>query len=168
MVALITVVATYDSSLTYFSIGRTFSIPTNTQISGFRMLPTTPVIKGVVGQVPETNFLSLKTVKFGELYVNMTLDQYNALIAAAVVAPGSPTQEITYTIGPTPPQIPAGATITTAWLYNKTILAIFVDGVQEDIRNFTYTPGVGVATLDFSSIGGLSATSVVQIIGYTP
>lgn len=161
----VTVQATYDSSLVFYPNGQTFSIDANSVVVGTRDLSTTPPIKGVSGQVPITSFLNVLTQPWGNLYLNMTIDQYNAAVAAATASAGAPGQQITYTVGT---DVAAGTSITTTWLYNKVITAIFVDGIAQDIRNFVYSSGAGNGTLNFSSIGGLVAPSIVQIQGYTP
>lgn len=163
--AKVPVIATYDSSLIFYPGGHPFSIDSDSIVVGTRELPTTPPIKGVAQPVLTTNFLNVLTKPWGNLYLNMSLDAYNATVAAVIVAAGAPTQEVTYTVGT---DVPPGSSITTSWLYNKIIISIIVDGIAQDIRNFTYTSGVGEGTLDFSSIGGLLAPSKVQIIGYTP
>lgn len=161
----VTVVATYDSSLVFYNPGQTYSIDSNSVVVGIVNLPTTPPIKGTVGYVPQTAFLNILTKPWGNLYLNMSLDAYNSAVAAATASAGAPGLQVTYTVGV---DVAAGSSITTPFLYNKVITAIFVDGLTQDIRNFAYTSGVGVGTLNFSSIGGVSAPSIVQIQGYTP
>ena len=161
----INVVATYDNNLKFFPSGELFSIDSISQVAGYRQELIHPYIKGDSTLRQYDNFLCIKTKPWGNLYLKMTLAQYNALIAAATAAPGAPEISLTYTIDTD--VTPVSDTITTPGLYNLVISAIAVDGAWQDIRTIPYTSGVGAGTLNFTGIITLTPGMLVQVLGYT-
>ena len=75
---LLTVTALYDSSLNFYPSGKQFTIQADSQVLGTKTLPTSQHIPGAVHYVPEAPLLVVKSVDFGDLYLNLTISQYFA------------------------------------------------------------------------------------------
>lgn len=96
--AFITVIALYDGSKTFYPDGKTFSINTAAKVIGVFDLPIVPPIPGSTDPLITAPLLLVKTVEYGELSLNMSLDDYIAAVAAA--SGGGASLEQTYTFPP--------------------------------------------------------------------
>lgn len=150
----------YDNDLNFYSGGKLMSIPTDSLVQGTRALPETPPISGVVGSIPLVTLLAVKTVSQDMLYLDMTLAEYNAAVAAALVSPNAE-QTATYTIGT---DKPVSAEISATELHNATINSISVSGIDVDIRTVAYSQTATEGVLTFPST--LTGGDVVSILYY--
>ena len=154
--AEIVVTALYDNGLNYFGPnGKLFSIDLLTPIFGDTQMPATLVPEDNTTGIQMVTLLKANTTPFGMLYLNMTQDQYNALIAAAQQLPSLP--EITETI-----TIDADTNTisSTSWV-GATFTNIAVDGITVDLRNLTFNQIDGSLSIYFNS--GLVAEQWVQV-----
>ena len=153
--AFVTVPILYDNARNFFPNGKWLTIDTQSEYLGTIKLPSAAFIPSVPGYVPEATLLRIKTKEFDEIYVNLTLAAYNALIQEAEV---SPSADYTYTttISGTPNYV------TDTPLFNIAPLTYTVNGVGYDVRTVTYTSNSnGTGTVTFPS--NFTAGDVVQI-----
>lgn len=125
----------YDNDLLFYPQGKLVAINTQSPVVGYRSLPDSQVIHGATTPLNYVNYLGIRSPQFDMIYVNMTIEAYNELIAAAA-ASGTDAKTLTVTIGT---DSPAGTTITSTDLYHATILGIFQNGISLDIRTVAYT-----------------------------
>ena len=158
---LLTVTALYDSSLNFYPSGKQFTIQADSQVLGTKTLPTSQHIPGAVHYVPEAPLLVVKSVDFGDLYLNLTIGQYFALVAATYASAGASELTLTLTV---PGDTPASSTITSPLLYNGVLNALFINGISIDIRTVTLVNSGtnGVLTLS----GPLSNGDYASILYY--
>lgn len=141
---LLTVIALYDKDLKFFPDGKQFTIPTDSAILGTKVLPTERKVPGTTEYVATAPLLTIKTIEFGDLYLNMTLSQYFAAIIATYASIGAPEMPLTLDV---PDDTPEGDTITSALLYNSSLDAIAVNGVWVKGASLENVGTDGVITL---------------------
>lgn len=142
---LLTIIALYDNALNFFPTGKQFTINIDSAILGTKTLPTAVSIPGTTGYVPQSPLLTIKTTTVGDIYVNLTLEQYLEQVAATYASPGAPEQTLVLTA---PSSSISGATITSPSLYNSTVNAVAVNGVWlKDVPVVSNTGTSGAITL---------------------
>ncbi len=92
---IVTVVALYDANNNFYPDGKTFAISTNSAVMGAKNLPITVSIPGAIGAVETADLLIVKTDEFGDLYLNMTIDEYTELLRLAGDSSGTPSLPFT-------------------------------------------------------------------------
>jgi len=168
MASIITVTALYDDNMNFFPGGKIFAIASDSLIMPSKNLPIAVHIPGTTDNVNLYPLLCVKTIEQGELCLNMTLDEYNALIRAASLSPNA---EVTLTYDISADK-PAGDTLTDTALYGFHVNSIAVGSdtgmspVSITIIPFTQDSTALTGTLDFTAIAGLSDPSTVEITGY--
>ena len=103
------------------------------------------------------NTLYVKDPVLGGLFLNLTLDQWQAAIRKATVSPAPALMTKTYTI---PPSGAGTSTITDTALTNVTFTEIWLNGIALDIGTVTYAGD----TLTFPSPFG--SGDVVGVVFY--
>lgn len=119
---------------------------------------------GIPGYAPpdSVDTLLVKDKALGDLYLSLTLDEWRLLIQPPQQSPNN-SKPLTYTVGT---DTDVSDTITNSDLYNVTIIEVWVDGVQVDIRTLTYTPDNGDGTGSLLFPEELARGQVVGIICY--
>lgn len=123
----------FDQNLNYFATPKPITIPADSTVAGFKVLPVPPPIPGTTAYEPTINCLWIKTKEQGDIYLNMTLAQYNAAIAGVAVPIAGQAQVKWYTIGT---DASAGTTITDAAFAGGTAQVITING-------WAYKPAAG-------------------------
>lgn len=130
----------------------------------------------VVGIVPKPSALSVpgyaaadnvdtllvKDVVMGDLYLDMTLDEWRSAIQPPQQSPNR-NKNLTYTVGT---DVPVGDTITDSGLYNITLLQVWIDGIEQDTRDLTYTANAGGGEGSLQFTGDLVEGQVVGVLGF--
>lgn len=150
---LVTAIASYDSDLKFFPNGKQFTYDVKSPVLGRRTLPTTITIPGTTGYKPTASMLVVKTTDYGDLYLNMTVAAYVALLQAASKSAAPAVITKFYTITGTQ------SSITDTALANATILVVEKNGTVENFTG-TYSPA-GVLTIS------VVANDVVGVTYYT-
>lgn len=152
----VTVPILYDEAMNFFPNGKYVVIDAASTYLGMIDLPSAHTIPGLPGYVPQVTLLRIKTKEYGEVYVNLTLPAYNALVQIAETSP-SASQEFTTTISGTP------SSITDPTLFNITPLAYTVNGVGSDIRAITYVSNATTNTGTVTFPAPFTDGDVVQV-----
>lgn len=80
---IVTVVALYDTNNNFYPDGKTFAISTNSAVMGTKRLPVAVSIPGATDPVETADLLIVKTDEFGDLYLNLTIEEYAELLRSA-------------------------------------------------------------------------------------
>lgn len=141
--------------------GTLVGVAVDAYVVGVVPKPSGPTIPGYAG--PESvDTLLVKDVVMGDLYLDMTLDEWRSAIQPPQQTPNR-NKNLTYTVGT---DVPVGDTIESTGLYNVTPLQVWIDGFEQDMRDLTYTLSIGGGEGSIQFPSDLVDGQVVGILCY--
>jgi hypothetical protein len=113
-------------------------------------------------QPDSVDTLLVKDKALGDLYLLLSLAEWRTLIQPPQQSPNNDIP-LTYTVGT---DTPASDTIENGDLYNFTVVDVWIDGIQQDIRTLTFDPDSGSGNGKITFPDALERGQVVGILGY--
>lgn len=141
-----------------FLHGITKGIDAESTVVGYATKPAGIAIPGFPATT--TQCLEVKDLQNNAWYLSITLDQWRSLLSQAQQS-NNKDKTLTFTIGSSAGQKPAGSTLSDPQLYSVTLVSVAINGSAQDLRAITY---VSAGTITFPA--PLTNGEIVEIICY--